>query len=89
MDADSLHEQDFSCQDTEMQMDLEQLSDSILPLRRFMHVDGLVCLEECLNKSLWSETLIPVRTSQKSSKLKPREGHTNTTLCIISNNYFT
>lgn len=46
MDADSLHEQDYSCQDIEMQMDLEQLSDSILPLRRFMHVDSLVCSED-------------------------------------------
>ena len=72
MDADSLHEQDYSCQDTELQMDLEQLSDCMLPLRRFMHADDLACSEERLNKSLLSESLIPVRASQKSIKPKSR-----------------
>jgi hypothetical protein len=55
-----------------MQMDLEQLSDCMLPLRRFMHADDLACSEERLNKSLLSEPLIPVRASQKSIKPKSR-----------------
>jgi transposase len=74
MEADSLHELGHSYQDVEMQTELERVSPHLLPLRRFMDIDGWTCsdeyVDEYVDESLLTTAPLPVTACQNSSKPK-------------------